>query len=184
MKRILQHTTRTAVCFVLLAASIGGPAGAHPVQEAAPTVVQVKLLGAAGTEVGMASLTQKNDAVVLHVEAKNLPPGVHGIHFHETGKCEAPDFKTAGAHFNPQTKQHGFNNPKGFHVGDLPNISVAADGSVKVDIETRIVTLAPNQPNSLRKTGGTALVIHEKADDYATDPSGNSGNRIVCGVIQ
>ncbi|RAP78362.1 superoxide dismutase family protein [Paenibacillus montanisoli] len=181
MRKFVLRTGRTALCFAFLAAAIGGTAGAHPMPEAKP--VQVKLMNTSGADVGFATLTQKGDAVVLHVEAKNLPPGVHGIHFHETGKCEVPDFKSSGAHLNPQTKQHGFNNPKGFHVGDLPNITVAADGTVKVDIESRIVTLAPNQPNSLLKSGGTALVIHAQADDYVTDPAGNSGDRIACGVI-
>ncbi|WP_308634142.1 superoxide dismutase family protein [Paenibacillus silvisoli] len=183
MKKIVQHTGRTALCFALLAAAIGGNAGANPAPEAQGETVQIKLVNTSGADVGLATLTQKNDAVVLHVEAKNLPPGLHGIHFHETGKCEVPDFKSSGAHFNPMTKQHGFNNPKGFHVGDLPNITVAADGTVKVDIESRIVTLAKDQPNSLLKSGGTALVIHAQADDYVTDPAGNSGDRIACGVI-
>ncbi|WP_258171288.1 superoxide dismutase family protein [Paenibacillus sp. R14(2021)] len=175
----------TAICTLLLGLSLQSPALAlakdHHANE---PVVNVKLMNTKGETIGSATLTQKQDAVVLHVEASKLTPGEHGIHFHETGKCDAPDFKTAGAHFNPAVKQHGFNNPKGFHAGDLPNLKVDAGGSVKADFETRVVTLMPGKPNSLLKTGGVALVIHDKADDYVTDPSGNSGDRIACGVIQ
>src|SRR5690606_6773260 len=106
------------------------------------------------------------------------------IHIHETGKCDPPEFKTAGAHFNPSEKQHGFNNPKGFHSGDLPNIEVNEDGSVNVEIITAAVTLEKKKPNSLLKKGGTSLIFHEKADDYITDPAGNSGARIACGIIK
>lgn len=147
-------------------------------------IATVKLINAKGEQIGSALLTQKNDAVLVRVEASKLTPGDHGLHFHETGKCEAPDFKSAGAHFNPATRMHGFNNPKGFHNGDLPNLKVDADGNAKAEFETKVVTLQKGQPNSLMKDGGTALVIHDKADDYATDPSGNSGDRIACGVIQ
>lgn len=120
----------------------------------------------------------------IHLEAEKLAPGKHGIHFHNVGKCDTPDFKTAGDHFNPTSKQHGFNNPKGYHSGDLPNINVNEDGKVDADITSAHVTLLRGKPNSLLKEGGTAIVIHEKEDDYMTDPSGNSGNRIACGVIK
>ncbi|WP_227872011.1 superoxide dismutase family protein [Paenibacillus albus] len=185
MKMTSSILNKTALCFMLFSLSVGASAKAHPAPaETGSETVNVKIVNSTGAEIGTATLTQNQDSVRLHVEAKSLPPGIHGIHFHETGKCEGPKFTTAGSHLNPQTKEHGFNNPKGFHVGDLPNIQVAADGTVKVDIETKIVTLAPNQPNSLKKAGGTALVIHAQADDYKTDPSGNSGDRIACGVIQ
>ena len=115
---------------------------------------------------------------------QTLAQGVHGIHFHEKGKCKGPDFESAGAHLNPGKKQHGFQNPKGFHAGDLPNVTVKDDGTVNADLVTNQVTLEKGQPNSLLKKGGTALVIHAQADDYKTDPSGNSGARIACGAIR
>lgn len=148
------------------------------------TQVKTNIINAKGEAIGTAVMTQKSGAVQLHIEAKNLPPGVHGIHFHEMGKCEPPDFKTAGAHLNPNLKEHGFNNPKGFHAGDLLNIVVKEDGTVSADLESKTVSLNKGASNSLLKAGGSSLVIHEKADDYVTDPSGNSGNRIACGVIQ
>lgn len=144
----------------------------------------ISIMNTEGQTIGQATLTQKNDKVVIHLEAEKLTPGKHGIHIHQFGKCEPPDFKSAGDHFNPQGKQHGFNNPNGFHEGDLPNIEVSADGKVTIDITTAVVTLEPGKPNSLIKEGGASLIIHEKADDYKTDPSGNSGARIACGVIK
>ncbi|OZB98417.1 superoxide dismutase family protein [Paenibacillus sp. XY044] len=146
--------------------------------------LKVKIVDSKGGEVGTALLTQKGDAVQIHIEAANLPPGEHGIHFHENAKCDPPDFKTAGAHFNPGGKQHGFHNPKGYHAGDLMNIHVKPDGTVNADLESKSVTLMKGAANSLLKPGGTAIIIHEKADDYVTDPSGNSGNRIACARIE
>jgi Cu-Zn family superoxide dismutase len=144
----------------------------------------ISIINTEGQTIGQAVLTQKGDKVVIHLEAEKLTPGKHGIHIHQFGKCEAPDFKSAGDHFNPQGKQHGFNNPKGFHEGDLPNIEVDANGKVAIDITTAVVTLQPGHPNSIVKADGASLIIHEKADDYVTDPSGNSGARIACGVIK
>ncbi|MFD0589099.1 superoxide dismutase family protein [Paenibacillus sp. GCM10027627] len=148
-----------------------------------PGGILVPIVNAKGEEIGSARLTQQGKKVLLDVEAKGLPPGTHGIHFHNVGKCDPPDFKTAGDHFNPTVKQHGFKNPKGFHSGDLPNIVVKEDGTVQAKLESAVVSLERGKPNSLLKEGGAAIVIHEKADDYVTDPSGNSGSRIACGII-
>jgi len=145
--------------------------------------ITINMINTKGDAIGTAKLTQQGDAVHVHLEAKNLPPGEHGIHFHENGVCEKPDFKSAGAHLNPGHKQHGFDNPKGFHAGDLPNINVKDDGTVTASFESKSVSLKDGADNSLLKSGGTALIIHEKKDDYFTDPSGNSGDRIACGVI-
>ncbi|MCD9025345.1 superoxide dismutase family protein [Cohnella silvisoli] len=180
MKTIVVSVYLSVISFLLL--------GTLPVTPTAyassgETQKMVKIINTKGEQVGAALLIQKAGAVQLHIEAKHLPPGVHGIHFHEIGKCDTPDFKSAGEHLNPNKKQHGFHNPKGFHAGDLPNIQVKQDGTVIADLESRYVTLMTGMPNSLLKPGGTALVIHEKEDDYVTDPSGNSGNRIACGPI-
>lgn len=153
------------------------------VSEAAGSVT-VGLINAKGMNIGKAMLKQEKEGVRIQVDAAYLPEGKHGIHIHENGKCAAPDFKSAGEHFNPDMKKHGFHNPQGYHNGDLPNLVAGADGKAKADFVTAVVTLEKGKPNSLLKPGGTALVIHEKEDDYKTDPSGNSGARIACGVIQ
>ncbi|RAU94036.1 superoxide dismutase family protein [Paenibacillus sp. YN15] len=144
----------------------------------------VELIGSSGEKIGQAELTEMSRGVHIKVEASNLVPGKHGFHIHESGKCEPPDFASAGSHFNPMNKQHGFDNPNGPHAGDLPNLFVGTDGTVKAEMVAKHVTLAEGHPNSLIRPGGTSLVIHEKPDDYKTDPSGNSSKRIACGRIQ
>ena len=119
----------------------------------------------------------------MNVEISKLPPGEHAFHFHETGTCTAPKFESAGGHFAPGTKGHGFDAAEGYHAGDMANIIVGADGKVKVEFINANVTLDKG-PNSLMKTGGTALVIHEKADDYKSQPAGNAGGRLACGEIK
>jgi Cu-Zn family superoxide dismutase len=140
------------------------------------------LLNAKGKPVGTATFTEKANGVQLDLKVFNLPPGLHGLHIHTVGKCEAPDFKSAGPHFNPEGKQHGWDNPLGHHLGDLQNLNVGPDGKVNVRVFVPGVTLGEG-PNSLFHEGGTSLVIHEKADDGKTDPAGNAGARIACGAI-
>jgi Cu-Zn family superoxide dismutase len=144
---------------------------------------QAEILNSTGKKIGTATLIETKGGVQISVSAQGLPPGVHGMHIHEKGSCEGPDFKSAGGHFNPGKKSHGLKSPQGHHAGDLNNITVGSDGSVKEEIVVRDVTLRPNEQNSLMKAGGTALVIHEKADDEKSDPAGNAGGRIACGAI-
>ncbi len=141
-----------------------------------------QVVNAQGQSVGTANLVQIGDVVRVVFEAKGLPPGQHGVHIHEIGKCEAPGFETAGGHFNPDRKQHGALNPQGSHAGDLPNLTVAADGTGRLETATKQISLLSG-PSSLFDSDGSALVVHASPDDFRTDPTGNSGARIACGVI-
>ena len=136
-----------------------------------------------GKEVGRATLIQTSDGVRIAVTGYRLPPGTHGLHINAVAICQPPEFTSAGAHFNPANKKHGRMNPEGPHAGDLPNLVVAASGEGGIDFTTKAVTLEPGAPNSLFREGGTSLVIHAAADDEKTDPTGNSGGHIACGVI-
>ena len=148
-----------------------------------PLTATAALSNSSGEQIGNATLVETLEGVTISLRASNLPPGKHGLHFHETGICTLPDFKTAGEHFNPKRKEHGMKNPKGPHAGDLPDIEVKDDGTVLTEIKTKSVTLKKGR-NSLLKRGETALVIHAKSDDQLTDPSGDSGDRIACGVVE
>ncbi|MFD2612348.1 superoxide dismutase family protein [Paenibacillus gansuensis] len=145
--------------------------------------VQVKLVDTKGKPAGTAAITQQAKGVLITIEAAGLTPGKHGFHIHENGKCEPPKFTSAGSHFNPGGAEHGFNNPKGYHGGDLPNLVADASGTAKGEIFVDYVTLAKGKANSLLKPGGTSIVIHAGEDDYVTNPAGNSGDRVVCGII-
>jgi superoxide dismutase, Cu-Zn family len=147
-----------------------------------------ELRNAAGERVGEARLTQNstNDPVELAVQVQGMSPGMHGIHFHATGSCDAPDFASAGGHYSPPPNavaKHGLSNPEGPHNGDLPNLKVGADGSGRLSAASDRVTLGPDGP-TLFDADGTALVIHADEDDQKTDPSGNSGDRLACGRVE
>jgi Cu-Zn family superoxide dismutase len=144
--------------------------------------ILVQLKDAQGKVVGAAILWESAPGIGMEVNIDSLPPGEHAIHFHQNAKCDAPDFKSAGGHFNPDGKKHGLENPEGHHAGDNPNFTVAADGKAHFKIEDKDVTLGDDS-HSLFSNGGTALIVHAKADDQKTDPAGNAGDRIACGVI-
>ncbi len=148
-----------------------------------PATAKATLVNTQGQKVGEATLAQTPEGVKIVMQVENLPPGEHAFHIHEKGVCATPEFATAGGHFNPFGKHHGMNNPAGPHAGDLPNITVGPDGKGKVETVAKLVTLKEGEKNSLFQPGGTSLVIHAAADDYMTDPAGNAGPRIACGVI-
>ena len=142
---------------------------------------KVELKDAQGKDVGSIIIGDQGPGVALQLDLHDLTPGEHSLHFHQVPKCEGPYFKSAGGHFNPETKKHGFDSPEGHHAGDIRNFTVGADGKAKAKLENSDVTLKDG-PHSLL-TNGAAVVVHAKADDYKTDPAGNSGDRVACGVI-
>ena len=168
MRNILAMTIAAA-----LPVALGGCETAEP--QGGPEFMMVNT---AGQQVARVRMWQTPGGVTFRIAAAGLPHGNHGIHVHTTGRCDAPSFASAGAHWNPTGARHGFENPAGPHRGDLPNVTVAANG-----VLSDAVSLPGASFASLLDGDGAALVLHAAADDYATDPSGNSGGRIACGVI-
>lgn len=159
------------------ATSMGKTRGAAPV-----LIINSELVNAAGQPVGTAMLTQEPDGTRIGATLTGLPPGTYAIHLHAIGKCDGPGFTTAGGHFNPGMKQHGSLNPAGEHAGDLPNIVVGDDRRGSLDAVRAGMRLVDGDA-PLVDTDGAAIVVHAGPDDYRTDPAGNSGVRIACGVL-
>lgn len=143
-------------------------------------VAEAKLSSAAGQEIGSATISGLGNDIRINVTIKGTPGSVHGLHLHAVGKCEAP-FSSAGPHLNPGGHQHGKDNPQGAHLGDLPNVTIgqAGTGTASASLGKDSAAIS----SALFDADGTAIVLHAAADDYRTDPSGNSGARIACGVL-
>lgn len=169
------RTLAAAVCGTLLAVG-----GSRITAQTKPVTIQMK--DGQGQAVGTATISPDGSGVKIALDVKNLAAGEHAVHVHQVAKCEGPNFASAGPHFNPEMKKHGLQNPEGAHAGDMNNFTVAADGTSKATVSNAKVTLGEGA-NSLYTGGGTALVIHAKADDMKTDPAGNAGDRFACGVI-
>ena len=156
---------------VLLAAceTVSEPQGGPP----------MALINTSGQQIGTVRAWQTAGGVSFHIEAAGLPHGVHGIHVHPIGRCDPPDFASAGTHWNPTNRQHGLNNPQGPHAGDMPNVTVAANG-----VLSETVVLPHASMAQLVDQDGSSIMIHANADDYVSQPSGNSGPKIACAVIR
>lgn len=169
--------------FPLLLAALALAISAAPALAADTAPAKAELKNAEGKTVGTATLTELPGGVRLHLAVEGLPPGPKAFHIHENGACEAPGFSSAGGHFNPGAHAHGWHDAKGPHAGDMPNVIVGADGRGEVEVVNERVRLDDGE-RGLFKKGGTAIVMHAGADDYASQPAGNAGGRIACGVIE
>jgi Cu-Zn family superoxide dismutase len=168
--------TTFAVALAAVIASI-------PVLASAAPAATATLRDAQGKTIGSATLTPADGGVRIGVNVSGVAPGLHGFHVHAVGKCEGPEFKSAGGHFNPGSKEHGLENAKGAHAGDMPNLSVGPDGTGKGEFLARGASL-DGGPGTLFPDGGTAVVLHAAPDDMKSDPAGNAGARIACGVVE
>ncbi len=150
---------------------------------AAAQSAKAALKSADGKDVGAAELTQTPAGVLVKIAVKGLPAGEHAFHVHAVGKCEPP-FTSAGGHFNPDNKKHGLMAKEGHHAGDMPNLHIPASGELTIEVLNAAITLEKGKPNSVFDADGSALIVHAGKDDYRSDPTGEAGGRIACGVIQ
>jgi len=160
-------------------------AGCETLSTTEVPVAASNLVRSDGSVAGTVRVFQQPAGVLLRVDARGLPPGRLGVHVHETGRCDPPGFTTAGAHWNPTARQHGHRNPQGYHLGDLGNVGIGADGRLIAGLlvpGASLWAVAGGRP-ALRDANGSALVIHARTDDEITDPSGNSGERIACAIL-
>lgn len=172
---IVVIATAGAACTMPMADEPMGPIGA--------AVAEAEIREPAGRTVARSTATQLGDSVQVRIQAAGLAAGSYGAHVHAMGRCDAPGFESAGPHWNPTNRGHGRNNPDGQHLGDLPNLIVGTNGSGEIEFTIQRASLSGGQIRML-DADGAALVIHANADDYRTDPSGNSGARIACGVFR
>lgn len=179
----MRHLPLCASGLVLALSGCASYGGAPPANYPAMTSATADLRDPFGRSMGTATITQVGEGLRLTIEGTNLSPGAHGFHIHQTGVCAPPDFASAGPHWNPTNRQHGKDNPAGMHHGDLPNLLIGADGRGSLEYTIPVARLSGVR-GALLDADGASLVIHAAADDYRTDPSGNSGVRIVCGVFR
>jgi Cu-Zn family superoxide dismutase len=165
------------MCSLLVAAGVAAFSFAAQAQTA-----KASLKDATGKDVGSVQLLQTPHGVLLKMSLKGVEPGEHAFHIHAVGKCEAP-FTSAGGHFNPASRKHGMEAAEGAHAGDMPNLYIPANGELRIDVANHMITLAKGQASSVFDADGSSIIIHAGPDDYKTDPTGNAGDRIVCGVI-
>ena len=185
----MRFQTAFALPLILAAAACGSNDAPPPAAEATaepaqsgddpgPTEASATLKTADGKDAGTVSLLATGEGINLVARVVGLAAGTHGIHVHTLGACDGPKFESAGAHWNPTDKQHGFENPAGPHAGDMPNLRVGDDGG-----GIARAALAGAKIAELLDADGAAVVVHAKPDDQKTDPSGDSGDRIACGVL-
>jgi len=186
---VLRFVTIASILSLLACADPYSPspeARATPQQavsmESAPDVASAILKNAAGQGVGSAKLMQRGNDIAVSITAMNLTPGAHGTHVHMTGSCTAPDFKSAAGHWNPESTQHGMHNPQGAHAGDLPNMDIGPDGTGALRFTIADVRISGGE-GALMDSDGAVIVIHAGPDDMMSDPAGNAGGRVACGVI-
>ena len=178
----MTHRPRRALLAATLLLPLAACSGQGEVRAAGGAVQAIDLVDGAGASRGNVTVGDVAGGLAITVNASGLTPGTHGIHLHETGRCEGPKFASAGGHWNPGMKKHGRDNPEGAHLGDLANLEVAANGTATASFTVAGATIASGAA-MLADADGTALVIHAKTDDYKTDPSGASGDRIACAVL-
>jgi Cu-Zn family superoxide dismutase len=155
-----------------------------PSAQAADQPMKLEVINQQMTSVGTVELKKAAEGVEIKLDLTGLTPGKHGLHFHQLAKCEGPEFKSAGEHFNPEQKKHGLDSADAGHAGDLPNIEADAGGKVSTTLISKATTLDKGKTNSLAGGDGKSLIIHAQADDGKTDPSGNSGERVACAIIK